>query len=117
MGGKGPLSPGPTPHSPKTPGPEATRRAPRPRGRTPSNLPESHRRCWLPPAQHRLPSPPLPTDPQADSARVVWPVLRGSWLALGVCWFKGGAGKKAVGFLPTTPRRGAPGSNYPAMEM
>lgn len=114
-GRKGPLSPGPAPHTPKTPGP-AARQAPRPRGSTPRNLPKGHRRRWLPPAQHRLLSPPLPTDPQADSARVIWPFLRGSWPALGLCWFKGGAGKKAVGFLPIPPRRGAPGSNYPATE-
>ena len=82
----------------------------------PRNLPKGHRRRWLPPAQHRLLSPPLPTDPQADSTRVIWPFLRGSWPALGLCWFKGGAGKKAVGFLPIPPRRGAPGSNYPATE-
>lgn len=62
-GGEGLLDPGPTPHSPKRPDPEATRPASQPRGRTRRNLPESHRRPWLPPTQHRLASPPLSPDP------------------------------------------------------
>lgn len=63
VSGEGSLNPGPAPHSPKRPDPEAARPASRLRGRTRRNLPESHRRPWLPPAQHGMASPPLPRDP------------------------------------------------------